>query len=124
MKNEKSKCIEQLVYEMQVYCQVNSETFIRLNVHGLGNEDFLIPTFAESLFTPTVTNQNGTIDSISDTVKFVTAKIAEETNVGTSRNAADSFMQQIADNKTPGSFGSFGNTFNNNGGFTAGSSGV
>ena len=114
----------QLTYEMQVYCQVNSETFIRLNVHGLGNEDFLIPTFAESLFTPTVTNQNGTIDSISDTVKFVTAKIAEETNVGTSRNAADSFMQQIADNKTPGSFGSFGSTFNNNGGFTAGSSGV
>jgi hypothetical protein len=109
---------------MQVYCQVNSETFIRLNVHGLGNEDFLIPTFAESLFTPTVTNQNGTIDSISDTVKFVTAKIAEETNVGTSRNAADSFMQQIADNKTPGSFGSFGSTFNNNGGFTVGSSGV
>lgn len=116
----------QLVYEMSVYCQINSETFIRLNVHGLGSEDFLIPTFAESLFTPIVTNQVSTIDSISDTVKFVTGRINEEASSGKALHAADTFLKNIADNKTPGSFGSSGSSLfgnNNNSGFTTGTSG-
>ena len=97
-----------LVYEMQVYCQVYAETFISLKVHGLGEEDFLIPTFAESLYTPTVTNTAQTIDTISDTVKFVTARISEETSAIDSLPASHALLERIASNKTP-SYGSFGN---------------
>ena len=115
----------QLVYELSVYCQVNSETFIKLKVHGPngGNEDFLIPTFAESLFTPTVTNNVNTIDSISEAVKFVTTRIAEESSIGKTAMEAQNMRETLAPKQITNSFSnndSFNSGINN---FSVGSTG-
>lgn len=102
-------------YELSVYCQVNSETFIKLRVNeqnqGRG-EDFLFPTFAEALYTPTVTNNVETIDSISDTVKHVTTRIAEESNIGKSQMEAQNMRSQLSGNNNQQTFApNFGGGF-------------
>lgn len=91
----------QLSYEMTVYCQVNSETFIKLRVNGGPIEDFLIPTFAESLYTPIVTNNPNTISSISDTVKNLTTRISEESTRHSSVAEAQRIRQSLREPASP-----------------------
>lgn len=67
----------QLSYELFVFCQIETETFIRISINGGAYEDFLLPTYADALLTPLITNDYNTIDTISNTVNMVSNTIAQ-----------------------------------------------